>query len=112
MIGKQLLEKKSVGLFKVHDLLNKRKQEGELTYEQNTTFEYSKKFVKLASAKAGKLNKALLEMDGMTEDAAIKIVDILPEDMETLKLCLSKEAKLKEDSLSQILELVKQSSAN
>lgn len=110
MIGKQLIDKKPVALFKVHDLLSKRKQEGELTYEQNTTFDYTSKFAKLAVSKAGKLHKLLVEVEGMTDEAAIKIVDILPEDLDTLKLCLPKEVKLKEDSFTQILELVKSSS--
>ena len=107
MIGKRLISQRPVTLAFVRETLKERAGEGELTYEQNLTSEYVKKNAKLSLTKAGKLLEELLKVEGVTEELAVKIVDLLPSDLESLHLVLQKDFKLNEDSLKHVLELVK-----
>ena len=59
MIGKEIIAKKSVSLNEIKDVLKSRNKDGELTYEQKTTFDYVKKFSKLTAAKHKKILREL-----------------------------------------------------
>ena len=96
-----------VPLSKVKDILSKIDDK---IYEQKVTYEYAKKFSKLDSKKAAALIKELseLKMRKLKDNQIIKIVDLLPRDMEDLKVILAKaQMPLKEDELQKILEIVK-----
>ena len=105
MIGEQLIERKFLNLVEVKDLLAKRKKEKELTYEQDMALKYSKQFAKLTPAMAHKAMKELMELEGMADETAIKVVDILPTEMPLLKMLVPKEAKISEGSLAKALEI-------
>ena len=45
MIGKKLVSQKNVPLFEMKEILAERSKEGELNYEQQQAFDYSKKFL-------------------------------------------------------------------
>ena len=90
MLGKELLSKKPVSLVHVKDILSNRDSTKEATYEQTQTLEYVSKFAKLSKDKAESLYNNLLNLNGMTEEVAVKVVDFLPEDLEAAKLLLSK----------------------
>ena len=49
MIGKKLINSEPISLAEAKELIDARKKEGELSYEQNLTLEYTKKFAKLSS---------------------------------------------------------------
>ena len=110
MMGKSVSSKREIPLYEAKEILKERATAGELTYEQNITSDYSKKFAKATKAKSEKLLKALNAIEGMTEKLAVKIVDILPADEEKLKMLLPKEPGLDEAKLKEILELVKKNS--
>lgn len=109
MIGKKVLGVKPVPVFEVREILKERLAENEKgdepTYEQNLAFDYSKKFAKLTPAKGKKLLEELLSL-GLSEYLALKITDILPEDMDELNLLPARTEKVPEESLKQALELV------
>lgn len=108
MIGKELLSKKPVSLAHVKELLSSRDYSTkESTYEQTQTLDYATKFAKLSNDKAESLFNNLLNLDGMTEELAVKIVDFLPEDLEAMKLLLSKPGAVSDSVLSEALELAK-----
>ena len=107
MIGKKLLAAKPVSLFEVKEFLKERSEQGELTYEQNLTSEYVKKYAKLAKTKAAKLLEELNAVEGMDEELAVKIVDVLPQNLDVLRLIVSKGSKIKEEGLQSILKAVK-----
>lgn len=106
MIGKRINSSEDIPLYKVKEILKEKSKEGELSYEQNLTYEYVKKFARLSSAKSEKLMAELKKIEGMDEKTAIKIVDILPEDEERLKVLIPKDSSLDEAKLKEILELV------
>ena len=107
MIGKKLLASKPVTLSEVKEYLKERSEQGELTYEQNLTNEYVKKYAKLAKTKAAKLLEELKAIDGMSEELAVKMVDLMPQGIDVLRLLVGKGAKIKEEDLQSILKAVK-----
>lgn len=108
MIGKELLSKKPVSLSHVKDMLSSRDYTTkESTYEQTQTLDYATKFAKLSKDKAESLFNNLLNVDGMTEEMAVKIVDFLPEDLESMKMLLTKPGSVPDSALSEALELTK-----
>lgn len=111
MIGKKVLASRSVTLSEVNELLKERKKEKgekeELNYEQDLTLKYSKKFGKLSLQKAQKLFAELSEIQGLSEDFRVKLVDILPKEIETLRVLVPKNQTVPEETLTQILEIIK-----
>ncbi len=107
MIGEKILEKKVVTLVEVKDLLKENKKMKDLNYEQEAAYNYAKTFSKLTRTKADKLLKDLKAIDGVSEEFAVKIVDIMPMEKEILKILIPKESEFKEDTLDTILETVK-----
>ncbi len=106
MIGKRQVSAKDVPLFEVKELLAERNKEGELTYEQQQAFEYSKKFAKVTPAKGEKLLSELQAIDGLDDDFITKAIDILPSDLDTAKLILVKGgAVVSDETLKQVVEI-------
>jgi DNA-directed RNA polymerase subunit F len=107
MIGKEIIDKKPVSLVKIKEILKERNKEGELTYEQKTTYDYVKKFAKLTAAKQKKLLADLQSIEGIEEAFALKISDVLPDNLEVLKLMAHKNSKASEDDLKKAFDVVK-----
>lgn len=107
MIGEKLLEKRPVSLAEVKELISERKKDKDLSYEQDLTAKYAKRFAKVSLAQAKKLESDLKEIEGLNEELVVKIIDILPEKKEKLFLLMPKEVVLGEASLLKIVELCK-----
>lgn len=108
MIGKELLEKKPVSLAHIKNFLETRDNGGkEATFEQTQTLDYATKFSKLSADKAESLHNNLLNLEGMTDEIAVKAVDFLPEDAEAFKLLLPKPGALTDAQIEDALKLVK-----
>jgi len=107
VIGKKLISSEVIPLYEVKDMLKQRSQKGELTYEQNITDGYAKKFTKITRAKGEKLIDELKKVEGLDDKLAIKIADILPNDIDRLNLIIPKNVILGEGIPQQIVELVK-----
>ena len=89
MIGKQILGSKPVPLSTVRRILEKKKEEGELTYEQKVTLEYVSEFGKDNQKKVEETIEKLIE-EGIDEKMAVKIVDIKPKTKEEVRLIFEK----------------------
>lgn len=107
MLGKRINSEKDIPLYAVKELLKARIEEGEPTYEQSVSYDYVNKFSKLTEAKGVKFMEELTKIEGVDEGLAIKIADIMPEEMEKLKLLVAKDSKLDDAALENILKLVK-----
>jgi len=94
-------------LGEVKELLKERKKEKELTYEQEQAYKYASTFAKLTKKQREKLFAELIQIDSITDELAIKIVDIMPAEIEIMKLIPGKEDEVKEDDLEKAFELVK-----
>lgn len=104
MIGEKILEQRPASLKEVEELLAERKKEKELTYEQDLTLKYAKKFSKLTTAKYKKIVKDLSSVEGLTDDLIVKIIDIVPADKNILDLLFEKHS-VSDETKKQILEI-------
>lgn len=109
MIGKNVEEKRLAPAAEVYEILESRKKDSDLGYEQKLTFEYLenvKKVIKLSREHAEKMRKELDEI-GLSDKIAVKIVDILPLDIMQLKQVLVQEKKaVEEDVAKKAFEIV------
>lgn len=108
MIGKSAEQPSQVTLSEARDVLQKRSEEGDFGYEQQTCLDYCKKFAKLEAHKAKKLVEKLMEGKKMKLEVACKIADVLPAHRSQLVIICQKEhVELSEAEMGEVLELVK-----
>lgn len=94
----------------VKEILKLRSGEPDFGFEQQSCLDYANKFCKLNIEDATELQKNLEEIAGITSEAAIKLVDILPQSPSTLQVIIAKEKiTLDEAGLSKAMELIKAS---
>ncbi|MDY6985475.1 MAG: hypothetical protein SVE93_03605 [Candidatus Thermoplasmatota archaeon] len=73
---------------------------------QKLALEHAKEFSKLGVKEAKALTKELSELD-LPENIVCKIVDILPQDTDTIITILSTEkSRIKEDLINKVLEII------
>ncbi len=105
MIGKKVLETDPIPLVKVKPLLEEREKVHELSYEQNLALDHVTKLSKISVENAEKLVGELEEIIKKTQ--AIKIADVMPEDMDDMRLIFAKErGSHKKEELENILKIV------
>ena len=105
MIGKKVTDTDPITIAEVKEMLEKLSENYELTYEQNLTLDHVTKFSKLEEESAKKLVEELSEIIKKTQ--AIKIADIMPEDLADLRLMFAKErGSYKQEDMEKILEIV------
>ncbi|NYZ73560.1 hypothetical protein H0O00_00290 [Candidatus Micrarchaeota archaeon] len=98
---------RGASLSEAKEILAKRKEESEMGYEQTQALDNSERFSKTEAAKAAKLAEALVKKGKLGEEAAIKIVDIRPENAATVKAILLKERiELTDEEIEAILKEV------
>ncbi len=107
MIGKSQSDKRPVTSAEAMEVLEARKDEGELGYEQKLAYEHIKKFTSISKEDAKKMIKELMEY-GIGDATAIKIVDVMPIDAIQLKHILAREKKtFEEDEVAKMMDIVK-----
>ncbi|MCL5008432.1 MAG: RNA polymerase Rpb4 family protein [Candidatus Marsarchaeota archaeon] len=79
------------------EILEARKKEGELGYEQQLSYDHAKKFAQLSPEKAGKM-RAELEGIGLSAKASVSIIDTMPSDIMQLKQILANEKNTIDDA--------------
>jgi DNA-directed RNA polymerase subunit F len=107
MIGKESVPGPILSLGKVKEVLERRKKKGELTYEQQLAEEHANKFGTASISASDKIVKELLEL-GMSEAAAVKMVDIMPKNAMTARQVLMHENKaFSNEEVAKVLSIVK-----
>ncbi len=106
MIGEEFVSRKPVTLGKVKEILKERKKEKDLTYEQDQAYKYASTFSKLTMKQQEKLFSELIGIDTINEGLAVKIIDILPPEIEIMKLIPTKEDAVTEEDLKKAFEIV------
>ncbi len=108
MIGKETLKSRTAMLGEVADILEARKNDGELGFEQQVTLDHAKKFTRLGKEKREEMLKELLGFEKIKEEAAVKIVDLMPANADQLRLIFSKERySFDEKETGEVLDVVK-----
>ena len=117
MIGKKVIDSEPITVSEARALLNEKVEEKadennevdghQFTYEQTLTIEYVNNFALLDAEDAIELRGKLEEY--LTPAQAVKVVDIMPEDLDDLRLIFAKERGIIEtETLQSILDLVDQ----
>lgn len=107
MMGKKKYDEEKLTLPEVKEILEKRKEDGELLYEQEIALDHLRKFCKLEAGDARKLKEELIENE-VPAGLAVKITNILPEDTHDLKVLFAKERHmLDEKNAEKILGTIK-----
>lgn len=107
MIGKKVLESEPIPIAKVKKLLNEFSQEKELLYEQNLTLDHVTKFSKASAKNAEELIAKLEKEKDLKKKHAVRIADLMPEDLDDLRLLFAKERiAIKNDEMESILEII------
>ncbi|MEN4006697.1 MAG: RNA polymerase Rpb4 family protein [Methanobacteriaceae archaeon] len=105
MIGKKIISTDPITTAEVKKVLEELSKHYELTYEQNLVLDHATKFSKIDAESA---NKLVEELAGtLKKTQAVKIADIMPEDMADLRLLFAKErGTYKKEDQEKILETV------
>lgn len=117
MIGKKVIDSEPITVSEAREILMKKVEEKvdennevdghQFTYEQNLTIDYVNKFALLDADDARELRGKLEEF--LTPRQAVKVVDIMPEDLDDLRLIFTKErGTLETETLEKILDLLDQ----
>lgn len=103
-----VLKVEPISAAQARELLEKRKKDGELNYEQETALEHCEKTISLTSKKAEEKVNLLLEKNKkLLPETAIKLVDIQPKSASTLKAILLKDKiELSEEEVSELMKLL------
>ena len=106
MIGKQEISEKPATLSMALDVLENRKEQGGLGYEQQLAYDHAKKFAKVDEGEASKMLKELKEF-GISEKTSIMIVDVMPIDIVQLKhILLNEKSAVDDETAVKIMALV------
>ncbi len=117
MIGNKVIDQKPISISEAREILNEKVEEKvketeevdghQFTYEQNLTIDYVNKFAMLSADDAKKLRSKLEEY--ITPNQAVKVVDLMPEDLDDLRLIFAKERGMFDtEKLESILTLIDQ----
>ena len=105
MIGKKTLETKPIPAAKVKEILEEFSEKHELSYEQNLTLDHATNLNKLSLEDTEKL---IEELEAYVDyKQAVRIADIVPRDMDDLRLIFAKERNApSNDEMKEILEIL------
>jgi DNA-directed RNA polymerase subunit F len=113
MIGKELLSERYITISHAKTIMTGKANVDELSYEHGCALDYLEKFAKLSPEDAEKLIEDLKGL-GLDEKTAVKIADMLPEDVDELSYehgCaldyLEKFAKLSPEDTEKLIEDLK-----
>ena len=84
-------EGRTVSLAEALKLLEKETEKRELGYEQKLAFAHAQQFSRLKLEESEKLKSELMKMEYMNEPLAYKIVEVLPNHPDDIRVIFSKE---------------------
>ncbi|MGM5482967.1 MAG: hypothetical protein ACQESF_05875 [Nanobdellota archaeon] len=107
----EIIEEKPIPMFELKSDLGKiKKRDDELNFRSQKTEEYLNVFVKLGPRKGKELVNEIkaLEIPRLKEDHIFKIVDIMPTDVESLKLVLhGYTLSVSKENMKKIVKVIK-----
>ena len=101
-------EKNYVTLPEARKMLEEAAEERELTYEQNLALQHAQQFARIDPEKAKKMKEELLQIDGVNEYYATRIVDLLPTHPDDVRAIFATDKiVLQLSQMENILEVVR-----
>ena len=109
MIGKNVIKKEEIPGVVVKDTLEEFSQEYELNYEQNVTLNHLARFPRFSAEDTEKIIEELEDKLNLRHKVAVHIVDLIPKDIDDLRLIFAKEpTQINKDEMEQILDILNQ----
>lgn len=106
MIGRKIIDSKDITLGEVSEVLNVSTGE-ELGFEQSKTLEYAKKFEKIPKGGAETAIEELMQIEKISRQKAVKIVDIAPTNEAEVRVIFVKEIfTLSDEDVKKIIDIV------
>ena len=103
-----VLEEEDVNVPDAKKILDDKKKERELVYEQKICLEYLEKISKLSSAQVKNMVDELSKISILKPRYVALIINMLPDTEEEVEILFSKErTNLKKDEVKQIVTIVK-----
>ncbi|RLJ09950.1 MAG: hypothetical protein DRP15_01750 [Candidatus Aenigmatarchaeota archaeon] len=104
----KVLEERFVTWAEAKNILEKRKKEKELGYEQKNALEHLRKFTALPLKKVKEIEEELKKIERLKEKHIVMIINMLPQDVDELNVLFANEMiTLSEDEKKQIVDTVK-----
>jgi len=104
----EALNEDDVSIAEAHKIMDERKKEGELGYEQKICLEYLEKIPKVTDAKLKSLVEELSKIDILKPRYIALIVNMMPDTEDEMTALFSKErTNLKKEEIKQIIDIVK-----
>lgn len=111
MAETEIIKETPLSLIEMKEKLQEiKKRDKELNFRAKKTEEYLNVIAKIKLNKANELKKELenLEIARLKPNQIIKLVDVLPKDMDSLRMLFSNEnLTLKQEDITKILDIVK-----
>ncbi|MCC7553880.1 MAG: RNA polymerase Rpb4 family protein [Methanobacteriaceae archaeon] len=105
MIGKELLDSEPIPAAKVKAILEDFSEDNELNYEQNITLNHVSRFKQYSLEDTEKIIEELEKI--IKKKYAIRVVDLIPEDLSDLRLIFAKESlPIKKEEMEEILKIL------
>jgi len=91
----------------MEEIIAKRKEKGEVSFEARKTMNYLNAVVKIDSEKAKKIVDELSKLPFVSDEIAIKIAEILPDIPDEVRVIIAKERiTLTPEQIQEILDIV------
>ena len=101
----EIKDSKAVSISEAKLILQRRKEEGELGYEQSQALENSERFATRDDKAVEKLIKDLTKNEKISQEVAKKIIDISPNNPSTLRAILIKDkVDLSEEEITEVIK--------
>ncbi|MFH0922802.1 MAG: DNA-directed RNA polymerase subunit F [Candidatus Micrarchaeota archaeon] len=103
-----VVSEKPVGLGQALELLEKRKKDGELGYEQQNTFDYLTHFASLSAKEEKELKKELEELGFLNEKHVAMLLALVPKKEDDVKAVLVFDKSVfSGEQVKEVLKVVK-----
>ncbi len=104
----EIISEEEVDITEATKVMNEKKKERELVYEQKICLDYLDKIPKLAPAKLKQMNEELSKISILKPRYMVLIANMLPNSEQEVEMLFSKErTNLKKEEIKQIAEIVK-----
>ena len=110
MSNYEIVSKEAIPQIEVLDQIKKKAKDTELTYREEKTMEYLKKFskMKMTEYKKAKSELISLEIPRLEEEHIVKILEIMPKNGTELRAIVSHSGTvLVDENVTKILEVLK-----
>jgi DNA-directed RNA polymerase subunit F len=104
----KVIDSKPIGMPEAKKIMSSYEKSEELSYEQKLALEHLNKFTKVSYDNAKKFLEEISNVLRMSPETMVKILDILPQTPDELRMIFSREKfSLKEEEIQKILEITK-----